>query len=158
MPPLADPACSGQLADRPEIEVQILGLEAELLREITNRLFEPHQREADRLCFLGGQGVRVHSPDCLALQNLADEFHERQHELQHRPANVVRIGVPPGRRGARKSIQLGSQRLEFLDLDWPRGRVPATWCGARSRDGRASRPWTAPGSLYGHKSGANANG
>src|SRR5207249_1089010 len=61
-----------QLSDWAEIEIQVLRLKAELLRQIPHRLFETHERQPDGLRFFRGQSFRLHPADRLTLQNLAD--------------------------------------------------------------------------------------
>ena len=63
-----------------------------------HRLFELHQRHPNPLDLVVGQGALLHPPYRLALENLADEVDERQHQLHHRLPDVFRIGVPPRRR------------------------------------------------------------
>src|SRR5262245_11399300 len=74
---------SDQLSDRPEIEVEILGLQTELRRDVAQRLLELHERTADVLHFLVSQRSRFHAADRLSLEQLSDELHEREHELRH---------------------------------------------------------------------------
>ena len=72
-----DAAQRHQPSDRSEIQRQVLRSNPELRPEITNGLFEAHQREPHGFGLLRGQRARVHPPDRLPLQQLPDEFDER---------------------------------------------------------------------------------
>ena len=88
-----------QLSQRTEIEVQILGGEAEAFADVPDGLFEPHQRNAHGFNFLARERLLLHPPDRLTLHQPAQEFDNRQHQLRHRSLNIVGLGVPASRRG-----------------------------------------------------------
>src|ERR671934_183041 len=73
-----------QLADRPEIEIQIIWRQAEARADVLYGFFKPHQRDADLFDFLRRERLRVHAANCLALHQLSQELHDRQNELCHR--------------------------------------------------------------------------
>ena len=76
-------------------------------------LFEAHESQSDRLHFGVGQRLRLHSPNGLPFEKLAQEFHERQHQLRHRALNVFRIGIPARGAGGRQApLELGAQRVD----------------------------------------------
>jgi hypothetical protein len=105
---------SHESADRAEIESELLGPDPELRAEITDGLFQSHQRETNRFGLVIGQGANFHSADGLSLEELPDEFDERQHEFQDGPANFVRIGIPPGRAARRaETLDLGAKGFDL---------------------------------------------
>ena len=64
-----------------EIEIEVLGLEAETFADFPHRFLELHQREADGLHLHRRERVVLHPADRLTFHQLAQELHDRQHEL-----------------------------------------------------------------------------
>src|SRR6185436_3776171 len=60
--------------ERAQIEVEVLGLEAEALRQLVDRLFQVHQREADGFGLLCGQRAGLHPPDGLLLEQAPEKL------------------------------------------------------------------------------------
>jgi hypothetical protein len=67
-----------QLPNRPQIQIEFVGRDVELTREIGDGLLKTHQRQTDVL----GLGVReralFHAANRLPLEELADEFYQRE--------------------------------------------------------------------------------
>ena len=83
-----------QLPDRPEVEIQILRVELELLGDSVHRLFELHQRQANVLDFIGRQGLVFKAPYGLPLHELSYELDKTEDELDDRALNVFRFRIP----------------------------------------------------------------
>src|SRR3990172_5648146 len=86
-----------QLAEGPEVEVQILRVEFEAFCELIDGLLELHQGDPDVLDLFGRQGLFLEASDGLALHQLADEFDEAEHELDDGTLDVFRIRIPSQR-------------------------------------------------------------
>ena len=84
-----------QTAYGSKVEVQIFRIELEPLCDQIDRLLELHQCDADVLDFPGRQCFLFDAPDRLSLHQFTDEFNQAQHELDDRPLNVFRFGIPP---------------------------------------------------------------
>src|SRR5205809_1033200 len=56
-----------QFSERAEIEIQVLGRQAEPLTDVADRFLELHQRFADGFHFLLRERLLFHAPDCLPL-------------------------------------------------------------------------------------------
>src|SRR5829696_7546395 len=69
---------SGQRAERSEVEVQVFRLEANLLRQLVDRLFQTHQRQADALDFVRRQRALLDAAERLPLHDLTNEVHQRE--------------------------------------------------------------------------------
>src|SRR5256885_2687718 len=102
---------------RAQVEVELVGREAEARGHVAHGLLQPHERHADVLRLLRRQRAALHAPDGLALQELADELHERQHEPRDRLLHVLRVGVPARGERVGLPLELGTQRLELAHLD-----------------------------------------
>src|SRR5258708_26094023 len=74
---------SEEFSDGTEIEIEIFGLNAELRGDVEDRLLELHQRAADLLGLDVGDRVRFHAANRLALEQPADQFDQRQHQLRY---------------------------------------------------------------------------
>src|SRR5439155_5473968 len=89
---------SDEAAERAEVEIEIFRGEAEARPDVADRVFQLHQRAAHGLRLFRRQRVGLHPTDGLAFHELAQKFHEREHEARDRPLHVLRIGVPAWRR------------------------------------------------------------
>jgi multicomponent Na+:H+ antiporter subunit D len=73
--------CLGQQrAERPQVDVQVLRLQAEVLEQLVHPLIEPHEGVPEPLGLLVGDGAVFHPPQRLPLHELAQQFHHRQDE------------------------------------------------------------------------------
>ncbi len=146
---------------RPQIQIQLLRIDIELPGEILDRLLQAHEREPDVLGLLFRQRAVLHAPDRLALEQAADELHQREHELHHRSLHVIGIGVPPRRAAARcRALEIPAEGLDLLRFgpggaDPPRPG-PRLW--PRGGDLRVCQgPGLAPGG-HGSSISTKANG
>ena len=95
----------------PRSSLRSSGREPELARQPRGSLSPAGERESHRLDLGGRQRAFLEPPDRLTLEELAEEVHERQHQLRHRPLHVVGVGVPSREAGAaRPPPELGPER------------------------------------------------
>jgi hypothetical protein len=147
------------MTERAEIQVQIFRVETELIAEIADRFFQPHQGQPDRLGLVGAQRPGLHPSNRLPLENLPDELHQREHQFADGTAHVVRIRIPARRRRSRQTIEFRTQVLDLENFDRAgvsRRSVRRPLAGGplpRARPGNL-----APRLLHDHRSGVNAKG
>src|SRR5581483_6832041 len=96
---------------RTEIEIEILGREAEALADVADRFLELHQRDAHGFNFFTSQRLFFHPPDRLALHESTQELDDRQDELRDRFLNVLGLRVPSERRGLPARRRRGCEPL-----------------------------------------------
>ena len=66
----------------------------------------------------GVEGAFLEAPDRLTLEELAEEVHERQHQLRQRPLHVVGVGVPSSGAVASRALpELGAERPQLFRAD-----------------------------------------
>src|SRR5690349_11005488 len=87
------PSFLDQLSKWAEVEVQVLGLELEVLAELLHLLLEQHEGLSQPLDLIRGESAALDSPQRLALHQLADQLHQRQHELREPLLEALGIGV-----------------------------------------------------------------
>ena len=126
-----------EASERTEIQVQVFWRETGLARQIVNRFLELHQCDPDLLDLFWRQRAFVHAPDRLTLHHLADEVHEREHQLHDRPPHVFGIGIPVSWRHPRFDalLELFSQNLEVFDVLFTHPRSMPTFGVSRSSEG-----------------------
>src|SRR2546422_2826149 len=108
---------SEQAAERAEVEIEIFRREAEALADVDDRLLQPHERAPHVLGLRGREAAGLHAADGLALHQLAQELHEREHEFSHRALHVLGIGVPARRREvAHAALELRAERLQLAHV------------------------------------------
>src|SRR5688572_6690908 len=103
---------SHQPAQWPEVQVEVLVLEAELLLELVHPLLEEHEGLTEALDLLRRERPTVDPPQGLALHELAQQLHERHHELGEAllEAVSVRVDAPAQRRV--EAVQLVAEQLQ----------------------------------------------
>jgi hypothetical protein len=78
---MMSPGSSEQVAERTEMEIQVVTIDAEGGHELVHRFVEPDERDPEQL----GLVVRAHSSHCpahrLAIHQLPEEFDNRKYEL-----------------------------------------------------------------------------
>src|SRR5262252_6013279 len=84
---------SQQVSEWSQVDVEVARLEAELLRELVNFFFEFHQCESDAFYLLVAQTAAFHAAHGLPFEQLAYEFHQRQHKLSEALFNTFWIDV-----------------------------------------------------------------
>src|SRR5204863_3570628 len=99
---------SHQLPQRPEVQVQVLVLQAEGLLQLLHPLLEEHERLTQPLDLLRGERPALDPPERLALHELAEELHQRQHELRQPLLEVVAVGVDPPAKRAVQAVELAA--------------------------------------------------
>src|SRR6185312_9415259 len=95
--PIPNPQSLHELSKRTEIEIEIVGREAELRADLADRRFELHQRVADGLHFLARQRLLLHPPDRLTFHQPPEELDDREHQLRDRALHILGLGVPAQR-------------------------------------------------------------
>src|SRR3954471_13495308 len=103
---------SEEVAERPEAQVEVAGVEAELALELFHALLELHERLAETIDLFVGQRRVVHPPQRLPFHQLPQEFDEREHELRQPALDRSRVGVDPSRKGGTDAVELVRQRPE----------------------------------------------
>src|SRR4051794_38294329 len=67
-------------SERPQVEVQVLLLQAERLPELLHPLLEQHERLAEALDLVRGQRAALDAPKGLTLHELSQQLDQRQYE------------------------------------------------------------------------------
>src|SRR5436190_21013654 len=111
---------SHEFTDRSEIEIEILRFESEAAADVANGPFERHQRRADGVGLAPRQRLLIHPPNRLALHQLAQELHQRQHQPGDRFLHVLRFGIPSRRsRAAPRGAWRLARRTDARPLEPP---------------------------------------
>src|SRR3954470_8854824 len=91
-PPLSL-ALSQQAPERPQLQVEVLVLEAELRFQLVHALGELHERLAHPIDLVVGEHSFVHPPQRLAFHQLPQELDERQDKLCETTLDRLRVGA-----------------------------------------------------------------
>src|SRR5690606_1217363 len=86
---------SEQLAERPQIQVQVLVGEPEDLLQLVRAVLQRHQRLAQLLDLLVGEPPTLDAPDGLALHRLTKQLDQRQHRLTQATRHVLAVRLDP---------------------------------------------------------------
>ena len=86
-----------QLSYRPEVKVQVLGVELEALGKVVNGLLQLHERQPHVLDLCGCERLFFEAPDGLTLHQFSDEFDEAEDEFNDRTLNVFGLRIPAQR-------------------------------------------------------------
>src|SRR5687768_12346291 len=84
---------SHQPAQRPELQVEVLVVAAGLLLELVHPLAEKHEGVTEALALVRRERAAVDPRQGLALHELAQQLHERHHELGETLLEAVSVGV-----------------------------------------------------------------
>src|SRR5881227_358253 len=84
-----------QPAQRPEVEVEVLVLEPELVLELLHPLLEQHERLAEPLDLVGRERAALDPPERLALHQLTQQLDQREHELGQALLEAFAVRVEP---------------------------------------------------------------
>src|SRR5881398_2317286 len=103
---------SEQVAERPEVEIEIALIEPELLGQLLHPLLELHERLPEALDLLVVQVSRFHAAKRLAFHELPEQLDEREHELREPALDVLRVGLDAARQSAARPFEIASERLE----------------------------------------------
>src|SRR5918992_1116637 len=98
---------SEQIAERPEVEVQVAVLEAELALELLHPTLELHERLAEPLDLLVGERALLHPTQRLPFHQLPEELDQRQHLLHALGICVDSLGE-----GRADAVELRGELLE----------------------------------------------
>src|SRR6185436_8784592 len=95
-----------QLAQRPQIDRQILVGQSECFLQLIHPVVQLQQREAKLLDLLITQAATIHSANGLMLQDAAQQFYHRKYKPRKTLLDLIRVGVDPLRKrvGERNKI------------------------------------------------------
>src|SRR5579884_315123 len=82
-----------QLPERPQVDVEVLRLEAEVLAQLGHADLQGQERSADALDLLVGEVVGVEAAYGLALHELAQRLDQGQHQCHKRALHVLLVRV-----------------------------------------------------------------
>src|SRR5215213_3111217 len=139
---------SEQVAERPEVEIEIALIESEVLGQLLHALLELHERLAETLDLLVVQVPRLHAAKRLAFHELPQQLDQGEHELREPALDVLGIGLDAPRQRAPRAFEVTCKRLEVA----AREQQPVDGVGhaaARSRSRTAK--------LYGGHGPVHAN-
>src|SRR5438105_2575412 len=105
---------SQQVSEGSQIDIEIARLEAELLRELVNFLFELHQRKPDALYLLLAETAALHAAHGLPFEQLAYELDQCQHELSEALFNSFGIDLDSTGQTAAHLLELVPEDLKFV--------------------------------------------
>ena len=130
---------SEQIAERPEVEIEIALLEPEVLRELVHALFELHERLAETLDLLVVEVPRLHAAKRLTFHELPEQLDQSEHELREpaleallvallaRAAAPV-VGERPGGRERRRGDAADARLRRRPRVREKRWRCPSGGC------------------------------
>src|SRR3954466_13491644 len=98
-----------QAAEWPEVEVEVVLGEPELVAQLRHPLVELHERAAEALDLLFGQAAGVDPAQRLALHQLAQELDDGQHELRQALLDRLRVGVDPAAERAPQPVVIDAE-------------------------------------------------
>src|SRR3954447_24834140 len=84
-----------QLAQRPEVDVEVGSRQVVASLELVHRLLEVHQAEAETLHLLVGEIALVDSAERLRLHELSHQLDDGEHELEQVTLHRLRVGLQP---------------------------------------------------------------
>src|SRR3954454_13088279 len=103
---------SQQITERPEIEIEVLLLEPEVLGELVHALLELHERLAETLDLLVVEVPDFHAAERLALHQLPQKLDQREHELCKPTLDVLRVRHDPSRQRAARAFEIARKRRQ----------------------------------------------
>src|SRR5215469_6444129 len=78
-------------AERAKVDVEVLAGQAELLDQLRHPLIELHQVVSEMFGLLVGDGSALDAADRLPFHELAEQFHDREHERRQAALGGLRI-------------------------------------------------------------------
>src|SRR5207248_5846911 len=103
---------SEEVAERPEVQIQVAVLEPELGLELLHAALELHERLAEALDLLVGQGALLHAAKRLPLHQLAEQLDEGEDELREALLDLLGVGVHAPRERALEPVELAGHGVE----------------------------------------------
>src|SRR5690242_4102051 len=104
---------SEQVAERPEVEIEVTPVEPEVLGQLVHALLELHERLAETLDLLVALVPRRHAAERLRAHQLPEQLDEGEHELCVPALDVLRIGLDAARQRAACSFEVACESLEI---------------------------------------------
>src|SRR6266516_7720021 len=90
-PDYGRPLLSKEGAARAQVDVEVLARQAELLDQLRHPLIELHQVVPEPFGLLVGDGSVLDAADRLSFHELAEQFHDREHERRQAALGGLRI-------------------------------------------------------------------
>src|SRR3954471_13943402 len=103
---------SDQVSQRPEVEVEIVVLEAELGLQFLHPVSQQHERLAEPLDLVVGERPALDPTESLALHQLAKQVDQRQHEPCEALLELLRFGVHSPGEGGVEAIELVTEQAQ----------------------------------------------
>src|SRR5919109_3008488 len=101
-----------EVAERPEVQVQISVLEPEMRLQLLHAPVEPHERFAEPVDLVLAQVPLLHPGQRLSLHELAQELDQREHELREAALDLLGIGVHAPREGAARLTDVARDAVQ----------------------------------------------
>src|SRR4051812_36844017 len=95
-----------QLAERAQVEVQVLVSQPELALQFLHARLKSHERLAEPLDLVIGERAALHPANCLAFHELPEQLDQCQDELRQAALDVMGVGVHAGRQAGADALQL----------------------------------------------------
>src|SRR4051812_15595476 len=116
-----------EVAENPELQVEILAGETELLLELLHPLLELHEGEAELLDLFVGEPTALDAAQRLSLHELTQQLDHREDETGEPLLDLVGVGVDLPRERVLERVELAPEELEVVqgaveDLRITRGR------------------------------------
>src|SRR3954454_5295632 len=103
-----------QSTQRPEVQIQVLGGEPELLTKLIHPLVQLHERAAEPLDLLLAQIPAVDPAQRLSLHDLPEQLDDRQDELRQAALDVLGIGIHAPRQRVVEPRRVPCKQVEIL--------------------------------------------
>src|SRR5204862_7129460 len=103
---------SEQVPERAEVEVEVLRVEPELLAQLLHALVELHEGAAEPLDLVVGEAAAVDAAERLPLHELAEQLHDREHQLREAALQLLGIRVHAACEGAVERRKVARERVE----------------------------------------------
>src|SRR3954467_15266362 len=84
---------SEQVAERPEVQVQVLRVKAELCAQLLHPLVQLHERPPQAFLLIRRKRSAVDAAQRLALHELAQQLDDREYELREPALELLGVGV-----------------------------------------------------------------
>src|SRR5690242_2033100 len=107
-----EPGNSEQVAERPEVQVQIRPLQPELGDQLVHSLLETHERLPEPVDLVVGERTVLHALQGLPLHQLPQKLDEREDELRETPLDRLRIRVDPAGERTPCTFEVTGQHLQ----------------------------------------------
>src|SRR5690606_2881681 len=101
-----------EVAEGPEVEVEVVVLQPEQLLELLHALLQAQERGAQPLDLLVAERAALDASHGLALHELTQQLHQRQHQLRQPPLDTFGIRVHAARQPSIQTLDLLGHLVE----------------------------------------------